>query len=152
MLGGMKRGNSKLSSPAGGRGALRGAVKAWVEQGIPMKLVGPFLTANKVHGFDCPGCAFPDKTGRPLVDSCEQGQKAIAWEMTRKAVGAEFFDGRTPEELRALGDFDLEFQGRLTTPVLYEKSTGTFRAIDWESAYTIAARELRALDPDTVAF
>src|SRR4249919_3355411 len=150
MLGGMKRGNSKLSSPAGGRGALRGAVKAWVEQGIPMKLVGPFLTANKVHGFDCPGCAFPDKTGRPLVDSCEQGQKAIAWEMTRKAVGAEFFDGRTPEELRALGDFELEFQGRLTTPVLHEH--GTFRPIGWDEAYAIAARELLALAPSTVAF
>jgi len=150
MLGGMKRGNSKLSSPAGGRGALRGAVKAWVEQGIPMKLVGSFLTANKVHGFDCPGCAFPDKTGRPLVDSCEQGQKAIAWEMTRKAVGAEFFDGRTPEELRALGDFELEFQGRLTTPVLHEG--GRFRAIGWGEAYAIAARELRALPPASVAF
>ena len=72
------------SKPAGGRGAIRGAMRAWSQQGIPLKLVGSFLTANKVHGFDCPGCAFPDRPGRPLVDSCEQGQKAIAWEMTRK--------------------------------------------------------------------
>ncbi|UHQ19247.1 FdhF/YdeP family oxidoreductase [Lysobacter sp. KIS68-7] len=136
--------------PAGGRGAIRGSVQAWARQGIPMKLVGSFLAANKVHGFDCPGCAFPDKTGRPLVDSCEQGQKAIAWEMTRKAVGAEFFDGRTPEELRALGDFELEFQGRLTTPVLHEH--GTFRAIGWDEAYAIAARELLSLPPASVAF
>src|SRR3546814_1285251 len=35
-------------------------------------------------------------------------------EMTRKAVGADFFDGKTPAQLQALGDFDLEFQGRLT--------------------------------------
>jgi hypothetical protein len=69
-------------------------------------LIESFLLANKLpHGFDCPGCAFPDKPGKPLVDSCEQGQKAIAWEMTRKAVGAEFFDGRTPTELQALGRF-----------------------------------------------
>src|SRR4249919_179938 len=150
MLACMKRPPSPYRHPAGGRGAIRGSVQAWARQGIPMKLVGSFLTANKVHGFDCPGCAFPDKTGRPLVDSCEQGQKAIAWEMTRKAVGAEFFDGRTPEELRALGDFELEFQGRLTTPVLHEG--GRFRAIGWDEAYAIAARELRALPPASVAF
>ncbi|KGQ20448.1 Oxidoreductase alpha (Molybdopterin) subunit [Lysobacter dokdonensis DS-58] len=139
-------------SPAGGRGALRGTFRAWSRQGIPLKLVGSFLTANKVGGFDCPGCAFPDKVGHPLVDSCEQGQKAIAWEMTRKSVGAEFFDGKTPAQLRALGDFDLEFQGRLTTPVLYDAAVGTYRAIDWDEAYAVAARELRALPPQSVAF
>ena len=138
--------------PAGGRGAIRGTVRAWSRQGIPLKLIGSFLTANKVHGFDCPGCAFPDKTGRHLVDSCEQGQKAIAWEMTRKAVGAEFFDGKTPAQLQSLGDFDLEFQGRLTTPVLYERGAGVFRAIDWDEAYAIAARELSTLPPQSVAF
>ena len=138
--------------PAGGRGAIRGTVRAWSRQGIPLKLIGSFLAANKVHGFDCPGCAFPDKTGSHLVDSCEQGQKAIAWEMTRKAVGAEFFDGRTPAQLQALGDFDLEFQGRLTTPVLYERGAGVFRAIDWDEAYAIAARELSTLPPQSVAF
>src|SRR6478609_9523898 len=111
---------SRKPSPAGGRGALRATVRAWSRQGIALKLVGSFLSANKVGGFDCPGCAFPDTVGHPLVDSCEQGQKAIAWEMTRKAVGAAFFDGKTPAQLRALGDFDLEFQGRLTTPVLYD--------------------------------
>ena len=148
----MPRKSHPRSKPAGGRGAIRGAMRAWSQQGIPLKLVGSFLTANKVHGFDCPGCAFPDRPGRPLVDSCEQGQKAIAWEMTRKAVGAEFFDGRTPEELRALGDFDLEFQGRLTTPVLYERRRGTFRAIGWDEAFAVAARELAALPPSTVAF
>jgi molybdopterin-dependent oxidoreductase alpha subunit len=138
--------------PAGGRGAIAGAMRAWSQQGIPIRLVGSFLTANKVHGFDCPGCAFPDKPGKPLVDSCEQGQKAIAWEMTRKAVGTEFFEGKTLAELQALGDFDLEFQGRLTAPVLYEKSSGRFRAIEWDEAYARAARELSALPPETVAF
>lgn len=138
--------------PAGGRGAVRATVRAWRQQGIALKLVDSFLATNKVHGYDCPGCAFPDKPGRPLVDSCEQGQKAIAWEMTRKAVGAEFFDGRTPAELRALSDFDLEFQGRLTSPVLYEQATGRFRAVGWDEAYAVAARELSALPPESVAF
>lgn len=148
----MARINKTNNKPAGGRGAVTGALRAWRQQGIPLKVVDAFLHANKIDGFDCPGCAFPDKSGRPLIDSCEQGQKAIAWEMTRKAVGAEFFAGKTPAELQALGDFDLEFQGRLTTPVLYEKRSGVFRAIDWDEAYAIAARELAALAPQSVAF
>jgi hypothetical protein len=127
------------SAPAGGRGAIAGAARAFRQQGIPFKLIGSFLHANKIDGFDCPGCAFPDRPGKPLLDSCEQGQKAIAWEMTRKAVGAEFFEGKTPEQLQALGDFDLEFQGRLTTPILYEREHGRFRAIDWDSACAAAA-------------
>ena len=153
----MPRRHDAKDKPAGGRGAIKGAMRAFSQQQIPVKLLGSFLTANKVGGFDCPGCAFPDKPGRPLVDSCEQGQKAIAWEMTRKAVGAEFFEGKTPAQLQALGDFDLEFQGRLTTPVLYERggdspSGGVFRAIDWEEAYAVAARELSSLPPQSVAF
>ena len=149
----MKRNPTHKGKPAGGRGSISGSVRAFVRQDIPLKLIGSFLHANKLpDGFDCPGCAFPDKSGKPLLDSCEQGQKAIAWEMTRKAVGADFFAGKTPAQLQALGDFDLEFQGRLTTPVLYEKASGSFRAIDWDEAYAIAARELAALVPDSVAF
>ncbi len=143
----------KHDKPAGGRGAIKGSIKAFAQQGIPVKLIGSFLRANKLpDGFDCPGCAFPDKPGKPMVDSCEQGQKAIAWEMTRKAADAAFFDGKTPAQLQALGDFELEFQGRLTTPVLFEKSTGRFRAIGWDEAYAVARRELLALAPDSVAF
>jgi molybdopterin-dependent oxidoreductase alpha subunit len=144
--------NRRKQKPAGGRGAIAGSVHAFARQGIPIKLIGSFARANKVHGFDCPGCAFPDKKGHPLIDSCEQGQKAIAWEMTRKAVGVEFFEGRSPEDLRKLSDFDLEFQGRLTHPVVYEKQTGVYRGVSWQEAYEIAARELGRLDPKSVAF
>src|SRR3546814_12169676 len=72
-------------------------------------------------------------------------------EMTRKAVGADFFDGKTPAQLQALGDFDLEFQGRLTTPVLYESTTGKFRAVDWDEAYAVAVRELTAMAQEQAA-
>src|SRR3546814_12404716 len=62
------------------------------------------------------------------------------------------FRSKTPAQLQALGDFDLECQGRVTTPVLYESTTGKFRAIDWDEAYAVAVRELTALAPETVAF
>lgn len=144
--------NNPHNKPAGGRGAIRGALRAWAAQGIPLRVVDSFLHANKTAGFDCPGCAFPDLPGKPLVDSCEQGQKAIAWEMTRKATGADFFAGKSPADLRMLSDFELENHGRLTTPVLYEKSSGSFRAIDWPQAFALIGRELAALAPEQVAF
>ena len=55
---------------------LRAAFLAFRQQGIPLKLVESFAKANKPGQFDCPGCAFPDK-GNVLIDSCEQGQKAM---------------------------------------------------------------------------
>src|SRR5690606_25711499 len=58
----------------------------------------------------------------------------------------------TPEQLRDLSDFELEFQGRLTTPVLYERATNQYHAIDWDEALRITARQLNALDPKAVAF
>ena len=138
--------------PAGGRGAIRGAVAAFRQQQIPVKLISSFLHANKAGGFDCPGCAFPDKPGPTLVDSCEQGQKAIAWEMTRKQTGAAFFAGKTPAELQQLSDHELEAHGRLTTPILFEQHTGVFRAIAWDEAYALIGRELNALPPSQAAF
>lgn len=138
--------------PAGGRGAIHAAISAFYQQRIPIRLIESFWSANKVNGFDCPGCAFPDKPGKPLIDSCEQGQKAIAWEMTRKQAGADFFEGKTPKDLRQLSDRALESQGRLVTPILYEKSSGVYKAIDWQEAYAIVARETNKLTPSSVAF
>ncbi|NQD36753.1 FdhF/YdeP family oxidoreductase [Permianibacter sp. IMCC34836] len=143
---------SHKSAPAGGRGAIAGAIKAFAQQRIPVKLVGSFLHANKLDGFDCPGCAFPDKPGAPMVDSCEQGQKAIAWEMTRKQTGVDFFAGKTPAQLQQLSDHELEAHGRLTTPILYEKQTGVFRAISWADAYVVIGREMAAFTPAQAAF
>ncbi len=139
-------------SPAGGRGAILGAIAAFRQQRIAIQLLSSFQHANKTGGFDCPGCAFPDKPGKPLVDSCEQGQKAIAWEMTRKETGVDFFNGKTPVELQRLSDHELEAHGRLTTPILFEKQTGVFRAIDWPQAYAIIGRELQAIAPSQAAF
>ncbi len=143
---------SHKEAPAGGRGAILSAFSAFEQQHIPIKVLSSFLHANKVAGFDCPGCAFPDKPGKPLVDSCEQGQKAIAWEMTRKETGVSFFAGKTPADLQRLSDHELEAHGRLTSPILFEKQTGVFRGIDWQQAYAIIGRELNAIAPAQAAF
>lgn len=138
------------SKPAGGRGAVVAAFQAYRQQGIPLRFVPTLLRAN--HEFDCPGCAFPDKPGGALVDSCEQGQKAMAWEMTRRATGADFFAGKTPQDLQALSDYELENQGRLTQPMLYERARNRFRPVSWDEAFALIGHELGALAPQQAAF
>src|SRR5215469_16167994 len=80
---------------AGGWGALRATAKAVREQ---MDLVdGPavLLRTNKPDGFDCPGCAWPDKAHTSTFQFCENGAKAVTWEATRKRVTPEFFAAHT---------------------------------------------------------
>lgn len=138
--------------PAGGWGAVRGAVTAFSRQHIPLKLIGSFRAANRPDGFDCPGCAFPDKGGAAWIDSCEQGQKAIAWEMTRRAADARFFADHTLAELRGWSDRDLENAGRLTRPLRYDVASDRYLPLSWDEAYRLAADELRRRPPAAAAF
>ncbi|MDB5893367.1 MAG: CbbBc protein, partial [Rhodoferax sp.] len=47
--------------PAGGWGALRSVSHALMRQDIPLKGAKTLLSANQPDGFDCPGCAWPDR-------------------------------------------------------------------------------------------
>ena len=47
---------------------------------------------NQRHGFDCPGCAWPEEHGgRKFAEFCENGAKAVAEEATKRVVTPEFF-------------------------------------------------------------
>ncbi|MBB5203113.1 molybdopterin-dependent oxidoreductase alpha subunit [Inhella inkyongensis] len=143
---------AETNQPAGGRGAVKAAFDAFSEQGIPLKVVRSFLKANKPEGFDCPGCAFPDRPGSFGPDSCEQGQKAIAWEMTPRKADAAFFAQHTLTELRQWRERDIEAVGRLTEPLRYNAQTDRYEPIAWVDALQLAATELRALEPTRVSF
>lgn len=138
-------------APAGGLGALRGSFQAFRCQGIPLKLVESFAKANKLGQFDCPGCAFPDK-GDALIDSCEQGQKAIAWEMTPLLADEAFFAAHHVAELRDWSDYALENQGRLATPLLYDHPSDTYRPIAWDQAFLLIGKTLNEIAPERAAF
>ncbi|MEQ6340841.1 MAG: CbbBc protein, partial [Gammaproteobacteria bacterium] len=131
-------------APAGGFGALRGSFQAFQRQGIPLKIIESFAKANKPGQFDCPGCAFPDKGGA-LIDSCEQGQKAIAWEMTPRLADAVFFAAHPLAELRDWTDSALENQGRLATPLLYDRASDTYRPITWDRAFALIGETLNEI-------
>ena len=72
------------------------------------------LTMNQPHGFDCPGCAWPDPKHTSSFEFCENGAKAVSWEATAKRTTPEFFAAHTVSELWNWPDFDLENEGRLT--------------------------------------
>lgn len=143
---------SAADKPAGGRGAVKASLEAFSQQGIPLKVVRSFLKANKPDGFDCPGCAFPDRPGSFGPDSCEQGQKAIAWEMTPLKADAAFFGRHTLAELRGWSHRDIEAAGRLTEPLLFNAVTDRYEPIAWADALQLAATHLRALEPTRVSF
>ena len=142
----------QYNQPAGGRGAVKSALNAFRIQGIPVRAVQSFTKANKPDGFDCPGCAFPDKTGGALIDSCEQGQKAIAWEMTKKHANPDFFAHMPLSRLRELTDNELESVGRLTHPLVYDRGANAYVPIDWQKAFDMIGAQLRVMQPESVVF
>ena len=72
--------------PAGGWGALASSFRHISEQGIVGRGATTLLKANQPDGFDCPGCAWPDKNQHSTFEFCENGVKAVAAEATRRTV------------------------------------------------------------------
>jgi anaerobic selenocysteine-containing dehydrogenase len=107
-------------SAAGGWGALRAVASAVREQMDVADASLTLLRTNKPDGFDCPGCAWPDKKHTSTFQFCENGAKAVTWEATRKRVLPEFFARHTVSALLQRSDFELEDEGRLTHPMAYD--------------------------------
>jgi anaerobic selenocysteine-containing dehydrogenase len=104
------------SWPAGGWGALRATANALREQGVVGKGGKALLSMNQPDGFDCPGCAWPDPKHTSSFEFCENGAKAVAFELTSRRVTREFFAEHTVRDLEQCSDYWLEEQGRLTEP------------------------------------
>jgi molybdopterin-dependent oxidoreductase alpha subunit len=108
---------------------------------------------NQPHGFDCPGCAWPDRAHASTFEFCENGVKAVAAEATSKRVGPDFFARHTVSELMQQSDYELERHGRLTDPMVYDSASDRYRKIDWSEAFALIGHHLRALDdPNQAAF
>ncbi len=131
--------------PAGGWGALKSVAVHMLEQGIPVKGAHTLLSANQPDGFDCPGCAWPDRDHTSTFEFCENGAKAVAAESTAKRVTAEFFAKHSVSELARQTDYWLEGQGRLTEPMLYDAASDHYRPISWDAAFNTIATHLNQL-------
>jgi molybdopterin-dependent oxidoreductase alpha subunit len=139
--------------PAAGWGALKQVAAQLALQKIPVKGVMTLLAQNQPDGFDCPGCAWPDKEHTSTFEFCENGVKAVAAEATNKRVPPEFFAKHTVTDLMAWSDFDLENEGRLTHPMRYNAATDKYEVVDWDDAFALMADHLNALEnPDQAVF
>lgn len=140
-------------NPAGGWGALRATARAVREQMDTGEAAVTLLRTNKPEGFDCPGCAWPDKKHTSAFQFCENGAKAVTWEATNKRVPPTFFAAHTVTSLLGWTDYQLEDQGRLTHPMAYNAEKDIYEAIGWDEAFARIGTVLRGLDsPDMAEF
>ena len=138
--------------PAGGWGALKATAIAVRTQMDTFDAPATLLRTNQPDGFDCPGCAWPDKEHKSTFQFCENGAKAVTWEATSKRVTPAFLAENSVSLLLAKSDFELEGYGRLTHPLRYDRDGDTFRPVEWDAAFQRIGEVLRGLEPDQVEF
>lgn len=140
-------------NPAGGWGALKYVALNLYRERVAASNLGTLLAQNQPDGFDCPGCAWPDRNHASTFEFCENGVKAVAAEATSKRVWPEFFAEHTVTELLQQSDYELEQHGRLTHPMVYHAGSDKYLPISWQHAFSLVSTHLNALeDPDQAAF
>ena len=140
-----KKAIETYDKPAGGWDALKSSWQALREQQVVMKGANTLLRANQPRGFDCPGCAWPDRNPHSTFEFCENGVKAVANEATSRRVTRDFFAEHGVVWLQAQDDHFLEAQGRLTEPMILDADGGHYRPIAWDEAFATIAAELNSL-------
>lgn len=141
------------ATKASGVGAVKSVANAVRKQMDIRQDVIAMFDMNKPEGFDCPGCAWPDPKHSASFDICENGAKAIAWEVTDKQVNASFFAENTVQSLLTWGDHELEAAGRLTQPLKYDAVSDCYKPLSWQQAFDeIGARLQSYSDPNQVEF
>ncbi len=150
-----KKDNSYVSytGPAGGWGALKSTTEHWLKSENAVRNIHTLLKTNQPHGFDCPGCAWGEKHDPAKIRFCENGAKAVNWEATSRKVDADFMAKHSVTWLNSQSDYFLEYQGRLTEPMRYNRETDHYEPISWELAFKQIGNTLKSQSsPDNVAF
>jgi molybdopterin-dependent oxidoreductase alpha subunit len=125
----------------------------WREMGLSRGLRG-LLALNQPGGIDCMSCGWADPDeGRGIVEFCENGAKALAWEGDSDRAGPEFFAHYSVAELSQRSDYWLGRQGRITQPLLLCPGGTHYQPVAWDEAFALIAAELNALaSPDEAIF
>lgn len=145
----------KTKDMAAGAPAIISSLKHLKDYTDPAQSVKTMFKLNQKGGFDCPGCAWPDPDDErsSLGEYCENGAKAIAEEIQKKTIGAEFFSEHSVYDLSLLSDFEIGKQGRLIEPMVLKKGGDHYEPITWDKAFKLIAKEIRGLDhPDEALF
>jgi anaerobic selenocysteine-containing dehydrogenase len=131
--------------PAAGLGAVKAIAVLGTKELGPVTSLRALNRLNQRHGFDCPGCAWPDPQERTRFEYCENGAKAVFEEATRKRVDAAFFARHGVAELATWSDHELGKAGRLCEPMILEPGATHYRPISWDQAFARIAGALKAL-------
>ncbi|WDF97116.1 FdhF/YdeP family oxidoreductase [Pectobacterium carotovorum subsp. carotovorum] len=126
---------------AGGWGSLEATTRFVLDSKQALKNIRNLLRVNKSKGFDCPGCAWGDDNSSTF-SFCENGAKAVSWEATRKAVDLDFFAAHSVTTLRQQSNYFLEYQGRLTHPMRYDRASDRYVPIEWDAAFALIAHHI----------
>ncbi|WP_067539826.1 FdhF/YdeP family oxidoreductase [Nocardia crassostreae] len=145
---------SAPKTEAAGVKAVTVALERAVEEMGVVRTARTLTRVNQRHGFDCPGCAWPEPTGmRRPAEFCENGDKAVAEEATLRTVTPEFFAEHSLRELSEKSGYWLGQQGRITHPMVLRPGADHYSPIAWTEAYRLIAETLRGLStPDEAVF
>ncbi|MGB1664474.1 MAG: FdhF/YdeP family oxidoreductase [Candidatus Thalassarchaeaceae archaeon] len=147
----------KISSPKNSAAGIP-AVVSTMKYGLTnMGIINSITKLSKVndfHGFDCPGCAWPDPDDhRSFAEFCENGAKAVSDEATKSRVDSNFWSKWSISELSQKSDFWLNSQGRLTEPMIIRQDSNYYQPISWEDAFDVIADNIVSLEnPDEAIF
>ena len=147
----------KISSPKNSAAGIP-AVVSTMKYGLTnMGVINSITKLSKVndfHGFDCPGCAWPDPDDhRSFAEFCENGAKAVSDEATKSRVDSNFWSKWSISELSQKSDFWLNSQGRLTEPMIIRQNSNYYQPISWEDAFDVIADNIVSLEnPDEAIF
>jgi len=143
-----------VPAAAGGMPAIVSSMRHALGQAGLVRGTRELLLLNQKHGFDCPGCAWPDPDDkRELTEFCENGAKAVAEEATTRRATPELFAAHSVSELATWSDYEIGKAGRLTHPMWLRPGATHYETISWDDAFQLTAHELNALDsPNDAVF
>ncbi len=145
---------SNPKSSAAGIPAVVSTMKYGIKNMGVINSIGKLSKVNDFHGFDCPGCAWPDPDShRSFAEFCENGAKAVSDEATKRRADRDFWSKWSVSELSQKSDYWLNSQGRLTEPMILYPDSNYYQPISWDDAFDIIADNLVSLDnPDEAIF
>lgn len=138
------------SGPAGGWGSLREVGSILTSEEVAVLGSEILWKQNRPDGFMCVSCSWAKPARTHMVEFCENGAKATAWEITSKTTTPDFFAAHTLAELRTWSDHDLEAHGRLTDPLRYDAESDRYLPVSWQDAFRDIGGMLQQLDPASV--
>ncbi|MBT3477758.1 MAG: FdhF/YdeP family oxidoreductase [Euryarchaeota archaeon] len=138
---------------AAGIPAVTSSLKHGLQNMGVSRTVKTLTMVNQQHGFDCPGCAWPDPSHRTQFEFCENGAKAVADEATKRRVTPDFFFNNSIQYLAEQSDRWLNKQGRITHPMVLEEGSSHYTPLSWQDALAMIATEINKLeDPNRSVF